>query len=203
MIRNPTAHDVDVSCRKGLFVFFGNRLQIMGAQTHLAGVPADAGKIWIHRLGLGWEQVNRTQVIITTESYSGKESNDMPRGKRADGSPTHLSAVEKSKGEVQPDLPGVEQEKIGSLERLIKKYQGFKVARMDATKLEVQSKEAVMKEMHNQGLTVYKRPGKFPFKCTLKTTGETIKVVEIDEDDVDDEPAEAVDDGGEEDENEE
>jgi hypothetical protein len=85
----------------------------------------------------------------------------------------------------QEELPGVEQEKIPSLERKIKKYQKFKLARMDATKLEVEAKEAVMEEMHKQGLEVYKRPGKFPFKATLKISGETLKVEEVDEDEGD------------------
>jgi len=89
----------------------------------------------------------------------------------------------------QAELPGVEQEKIPSLERKIKKYQEFKLARMDATKLEVESKEAVMEEMHKQGIEVYKRPGKFPFKATLKISGETLKVEEVDEDDVETEGA--------------
>jgi predicted component of type VI protein secretion system len=89
----------------------------------------------------------------------------------------------------QEELPGVEQEKIPSLERKIKKYQEYKLARMDATKLEVEAKEAVMTEMHNQGLTVYKRPGKFPFKATIKIAGENLKVEEVDEDDIEGESA--------------
>lgn len=85
----------------------------------------------------------------------------------------------------QEELPGVEQEKVPSLERKIKKYQEFKLARMEATKLEVDAKEAVMQEMHKLEIAVYKRPGKFPFKATLKVSGETLKVEEIDEDDTD------------------
>lgn len=82
----------------------------------------------------------------------------------------------------QEELPGVEQEKIPALERLIKKYQEYKLNRMEATKYEVESKEAVMNKMHELGLAVYKRPGKFPFKAVLTPKGETLKVEEIDED---------------------
>ena len=38
--------------------------------------------------------------------------------------------------------------------------------------------------MHELGLAVYKRPGKFPFKVVLTPKGETLKVSEVDEDDV-------------------
>ena len=90
----------------------------------------------------------------------------MPRGKRADGHPTHLAEANGDETPVQTELPGIEQEKIPALERLIRKYQKNKITRMEATKYEVESKEAVMSAMHNEGLTVYKRPGHFPFKAS-------------------------------------
>jgi len=112
------------------------------------------------------------------------------KGKRENGRPglpskPTLVKKDQESAPVQTELPGIEQEKLPALERLIKKYQGFKIARMDATKLEVDSKAAVMKAMHNAGLTVYKRPGHFPFKAVLKVKGETLKVEEIDEDEPD------------------
>ena len=41
----------------------------------------------------------------------------------------------------QEELPGVEQEKVPALERLIKKYQEYKLNRMEATKYEVEAKK--------------------------------------------------------------
>jgi Ran GTPase-activating protein (RanGAP) involved in mRNA processing and transport len=101
---------------------------------------------------------------------------------------SELSKGEASMGRkpagVQPDLPGVDQEKVPALERLIKKYQNLKLERMDASKLEVAAKTAVIEKMHELKIPVYKRPGHFPFKATLTPAGETLKVEEVDEDDV-------------------
>jgi hypothetical protein len=157
-MNSPSAGTIDRACRQGADVLVDQQ-RVAGASTHHNAVQASRGFVWVSLLpNYEWHQVETSDVTISLKGASAMVA-------------------------TQEELPGVEQEKIPSLERKIKKYQEFKLARMDATKLEVEAKEAVMEEMHKLELSVYKRPGKFPFKATLKVQGETLKVEEIDEDD--------------------
>lgn len=115
------------------------------------------------------------------------------KGKRETGRPGPPSKSNAKSS--QPDLPGVEQEKIPYLERLIRKYQAAKLDRMEASKVEVAAKGAVIKAMKNNRDTlakssedgfaevlVYKRPGRFKYQAIIKVTGEKLEVNEVDED---------------------
>lgn len=116
----------------------------------------------------------------------------MAKGKRAAGSPSHVT-VRASKTKVtQPALPGVEQEKMPALERLAKSYKELKAPFADARNALTEAKETLVKMAHQKlkpndaGELVYKRGD---VKILIKPAKESVTVT-IGEDDDEEEGSE-------------
>lgn len=212
MFKSYTAKQVDDACRRGDFVFIGNRQRIIGATTnhHTAGEAAP-GHVWVSRGTEGWIQVKLSEISIDQ-----RNGGSMPAGKRASGRPgppskaaskkedTGTPAPPSKRKAVQPGLPGVEQEKLPAIERAAKKYDDLKEPFATARDALASAKDSLLKMMHDKikpneaGELVYKR-GKV--KVTIKPSKEKLKVVIGD--DEDDEEVEVNVGAGKEDEDEE
>lgn len=189
MPKPPTAHAIDEACRLGHFCWYGNRQKILGAVSSLREQgEAAPGCVWIHRASdLEWQQVKLSEVVIEernggTMPQKGKRENGRPG--LPSGGPTRVSAPKKDAPK-QPDLPGVEQEKLPAIERAAKKYNGLKEPFAEARDNLSSAKDSLIKMMHDKvkpndaGELVYKRGD---VKVTIKPSKEKLKVVIGDDD---------------------
>lgn len=71
--RAVTAQQIDNACRRGWFVFIGNRQKVLGAATQHRGHAADKGNVWVHLAkSLEWQQVPVSRVVIDPDPSAEK-----------------------------------------------------------------------------------------------------------------------------------
>lgn len=101
----PTAAQIDKACRDGLFVFYRNRQQILGAVDRRRFDTPIAGKIWIHRESdMAWEYVYASSVTITDEQFERKDRKHMPVGKGRPGAVSHIKDKKKDSAKLAKEL---------------------------------------------------------------------------------------------------
>lgn len=174
-MRVLTANQINDACVRGDFVFIGNRQRVSEAtESHDLGEPAP-GKVWVNLVNGGWTEVKLAEVSIDRRNGDPMTL----KGKRENGRPTHVSTSKRGAAK-QPELPGVEQEKVPALERAAKKYNDLKEPFADARDKLSSAKDTLIKMMHDKvkpnddGELVYKRGD---VKVTIKPSKEKLKVV--------------------------